>query len=71
MRLERNQLLVAAHDGFCVVAPSILGRALPSDATPFGQDVNGGRIGVPVAAEPKVRFSKTVNVNSLKSLNSA
>ncbi len=39
-QLGPDQVLVAAHDGFCVVAPAVLGRALPPDAAPFGQELD-------------------------------
>ena len=56
MQLEFDQVPLAAHDGFCVVAPSILGRALPSDVAQFGVELD-----VTVARALLIRISSTQN----------
>jgi len=56
VQLEFDQVPIAAHDGFCVVAPSILGRALPSDVAQFGVELD-----VTVARALLIRISCTQN----------
>lgn len=54
VQLGFDQVPKATHDGFCVVAPSILGRALPSDVAPFGQELD-----VTVARALLIQISST------------
>ena len=51
-QLWPDQVLVAAHGGFRMVAPPIPGHMLPADAAPFGQELD-----VAVARGLRVRIS--------------